>query len=61
MLYKVLFMPVWLETWTSYLEFLFSLFTEFSICLLRLKDSSSYESTLEPEHEVEDHTSVEGP
>jgi len=50
-------MPVWLETWTSYLEFLFfKLFTEFSICLLRLKDSSTYESTLEPKQAVKDHT-----
>lgn len=43
------------------LKFLFfSLFTEFSICLLRLKDSSTCESTLEPKHVVEDHTEVEG-
>lgn len=34
-------MPLWWETWTSYLEFLFfSFFTEFSICFSGLKDSS---------------------
>lgn len=55
-------MPTWLETWAPYLEFLFfSLFTEFSISLLRLKDSPTYKPNLEPKHTVEDHAQVESP